>query len=65
MAADTYPCKNVDVLSFVDIGELGVSFVNDMWGWTDWRPGRDRLDPNERQEWTSGCANARDPTRPT
>lgn len=41
MAADTYPCKNVDLLSIVDIGALGVSFVNDMWGWTDWRTGRD------------------------
>ena len=37
MAADTYPCDGIDMLSFVDIGTLGfgVTFVNDMWGWTD------------------------------
>lgn len=43
MAADTYPCDGIDMLSFVDIGTLGfgVTFVNDMWGWTDPRTRRD------------------------
>ena len=35
LAADTYPCDNIDMLSFVDIGTLGVTFINDMWGWRD------------------------------
>lgn len=34
MAADTYPCDKVDMLAHVWNDELGLSFVNDMWGWT-------------------------------
>ncbi len=34
-AAGLYPCKNIDLLSHIDIDALGVSFVNDIWGWTD------------------------------
>ena len=32
-----FPCSNVDLLSFLPLGELGSGFVtlNDMWGWTD------------------------------
>ena len=30
-----YKCDNIDMLAHVDITELGVSFVNDIWGWTD------------------------------
>ena len=43
LAAGTYPCDGIDMLSFVDIGSLGfgVTFVNDMWGWTDPRTRRD------------------------
>jgi choice-of-anchor B domain-containing protein len=35
MAADTFPCDNVDMLSHLTLGDLGLSYVNDMWGWTD------------------------------
>ncbi|MDJ0946554.1 MAG: choice-of-anchor B family protein [Kiloniellales bacterium] len=35
LAAGQYPCKDVDLLAHIDIAELGVSFVNDIWGWTD------------------------------
>ncbi|MPZ89269.1 MAG: choice-of-anchor B family protein [Nitriliruptorales bacterium] len=35
MAADTFPCDGVDMLSHVSHAELGTTFVNDIWGWTD------------------------------
>jgi choice-of-anchor B domain-containing protein len=35
MAAGTFPCDGVDMLSHVSHAELGTTFVNDMWGWTD------------------------------
>jgi choice-of-anchor B domain-containing protein len=35
MAAGTYPCSGVDMLSHVSLDDLRVTFVNDMWGWTD------------------------------
>ncbi len=35
MAADTYPCHRVDMLSHLTLGDLGLSFANDIWGWTD------------------------------
>ncbi|SNR83531.1 choice-of-anchor B domain-containing protein [Haloechinothrix alba] len=35
MAADTYPCDGVDMLSHLTLDDLGLSFANDMWGWTD------------------------------
>lgn len=35
MAADTYPCHKVDMLSHLTLADLGLSFANDMWGWTD------------------------------
>lgn len=34
-AADTYPCWGVDMLSRVSLEDLGLTYVNDMWGWTD------------------------------
>ncbi|MFB6231574.1 MAG: choice-of-anchor B family protein [Salinibacter sp.] len=40
--ADRYPCKNVDLLSFLSIGDLGGTFetqINDVWGWTDPKTG--------------------------
>ncbi|MGH2750220.1 MAG: choice-of-anchor B family protein [Actinomycetota bacterium] len=33
--ADIYPCERVDMMSRVPLEELGLSFVNDIWGWTD------------------------------
>jgi choice-of-anchor B domain-containing protein len=35
MAADTFPCDGIDMLSHVSHAELGTTFVNDIWGWTD------------------------------
>lgn len=41
MAAEMFPCDGVDMLSWVDHGALGTTFVNDMWGWTDPETGHD------------------------
>ena len=35
MAAGTYPCDRVDMLSHLTLGDLGLTFANDIWGWTD------------------------------
>jgi choice-of-anchor B domain-containing protein len=34
-AADFFPCDGIDMLSHVSHAELGTTFVNDIWGWTD------------------------------
>jgi|GEM_PF-1179269 len=34
-SAAGYPCRDVDLLAQLDLGDLGLSFVNDIWGWTD------------------------------
>lgn len=41
LADGQYPCKKVDLLAHLDITDLGVSFVNDIWGWTDPRTRRE------------------------
>jgi choice-of-anchor B domain-containing protein len=41
MAADTYPCDGVDMLSHLLLGDLGLTFANDIWGWTDPQTRRD------------------------
>ena len=33
--AGAYACKNVDLMDQVGMAQLGLSFVNDTWGWTD------------------------------
>lgn len=35
MAAGVYPCDGIDMLSHLTLDDLGFTFVNDMWGWTD------------------------------
>lgn len=35
IAADTYPCDRVAMMSHLTLGDLGLSFANDIWGWTD------------------------------
>jgi choice-of-anchor B domain-containing protein len=35
MAAGTYPCNNVDLLSFMPLATIGGGQGNDIWGWTD------------------------------
>lgn len=34
-AAGLFPCDGVDLLGHVSHAELGTTFVNDIWGWTD------------------------------
>ena len=41
MAADFFPCDGIDMLSHVSHAELGTTFVNDIWGWTDARTRKD------------------------
>ena len=40
MAAE-FPCHKIDMLSFVPSADLGGSFINDLWGWTDPETGDD------------------------
>lgn len=40
MAADTYPCDDIDMLSHLPLEALGLSFASDMWGWTDPKTGK-------------------------
>lgn len=35
MAAGTYPCHRVDMMSHLSLRQLGLSFANDIWGWID------------------------------
>ncbi|MEX1163107.1 MAG: choice-of-anchor B family protein [Nitriliruptor sp.] len=35
LAAGFFPCDGIDMLSHVSHEELGTTFVNDIWGWTD------------------------------
>ena len=39
--AGIYPCENIDLMSQVGLAELGLSFVNDTWGWTDPETGQE------------------------
>ena len=40
-SAGPYPCRDVDLLSFLPHGELGGGSGNDIWGWTDPATGRE------------------------
>ena len=35
MAAETFPCDGVDMMSHLTLEDLGLSFANDLWGWID------------------------------
>ena len=39
--AAEFPCKKIDLLSFVPSDDLGGYFINDIWGWTDPETGND------------------------
>ena len=39
--AGEFPCSKIDLLSFVPSAELGGTFINDIWGWTDPETGSD------------------------
>ncbi|WP_034268310.1 choice-of-anchor B family protein [Haloechinothrix halophila] len=41
VAADTYSCDGIDMLDHLWLEDLGLSFANDMWGWTDPATGTD------------------------
>lgn len=41
MAANTFPCDGIDMLSRLSLDDLGMSMVNDIWGWTDPRTKHD------------------------
>lgn len=41
MAAGIFECNNIDLMSHLSPAELGLSFVNDIWGWTDSSTGRE------------------------
>jgi hypothetical protein len=41
MSAGTYPCDGVDMLSRLSLADLGLTFGNDIWGWTDPETRRD------------------------
>ena len=33
--AGTFPCRNVDIASFLPLADIGGGTANDVWGWTD------------------------------
>lgn len=35
MAADLFPCHNVDLDAFLPLPDLEATFINDVWGWED------------------------------
>ena len=39
--AGTFPCRNVDLLSFLPLSEIGGGNANDVWGWADPLTGRE------------------------
>jgi choice-of-anchor B domain-containing protein len=41
MAAGIYPCDGIDLASHLSLADLGLSFANDIWGWTDPETRRD------------------------
>ncbi|MFY1637943.1 choice-of-anchor B family protein [Solwaraspora sp. WMMB335] len=39
--ASGYPCRNVDLMAFLPMSQIGGSQANDIWGWTDTATGRE------------------------
>ena len=39
--AGTYPCSNVDLMSFLPLADIGGGGANDIWGWTDSSTGKE------------------------
>ncbi|WP_046758989.1 choice-of-anchor B family protein [Kordia jejudonensis] len=39
--AGVYPCNGYDLLSHINLFALGVTYVNDSWGWTDPQTGKE------------------------
>jgi choice-of-anchor B domain-containing protein len=39
--AGRYPCKSIDLMAFVPIGQIGGGSASDIWGWTDQLTGKE------------------------
>jgi choice-of-anchor B domain-containing protein len=39
--AGTFPCHNIDLVSFLPLSDIGGGTVNDLWGWTDPQTGKE------------------------
>ena len=39
--AEQYPCRNIDLLSFMPLNKMGGGNGNDIWGWTDPQDGKE------------------------
>ena len=39
--ASTFPCRNIDLASFLPLSEIGGGTANDVWGWTDSLTGKE------------------------
>jgi len=39
--AGMFPCRKVDLSAFIPLEEMGSTFANDIWGWTDPQSGRE------------------------
>lgn len=62
MSADTFPCDGVDMLSHLTLGDLGITFLSDMWGWTDSTTGAEYAILGGRQ--ATVFVDISDPKRP-
>lgn len=60
--AGEFPCHNIDLLSYVPSADLGGSFINDIWGWTDPETGSDYALVGSNSGMT--VVNISDPKRP-
>jgi choice-of-anchor B domain-containing protein len=52
--AGEFPCDDIDMLSRVTREQLGLSFVNDIWGWSDRARGRRHDDRRDRRHGDRG-----------
>jgi choice-of-anchor B domain-containing protein len=39
--AGTFPCRNIDLASFLPLADIGGGTANDVWGWTDEQTGKE------------------------
>ncbi|ROO60840.1 choice-of-anchor B domain-containing protein [Micromonospora sp. Llam0] len=60
--AGGYPCRNVDLLSFLPLSQIGGSQANDIWGWTDPGTGREYAIVGRRNG--TSFVDISDPTAP-
>ena len=60
--AGSYPCDNVDLLSFIPIGTVGSGTGADAWGWTDSQTGKEYAIMNRTNG--TGFIDISDPVNP-